>query len=35
MEPAEASPDRRLTPGEVLEKLFMANADRGAKRRER
>jgi hypothetical protein len=35
MEPAEPSPDRRLTPGEVLEKLFMANADRGAKRRER
>jgi hypothetical protein len=30
MEPAEASPDRPLTPGEALEKLFMANADRGA-----
>lgn len=30
MEPAEASPDRRLTRGEVLEKLFMDNADRGA-----
>jgi hypothetical protein len=30
MEPAEASPDRPLTPGEALEKLFLANADRGA-----
>jgi hypothetical protein len=28
--PAEASPDRPLTPGEALEKLFMDNADRGA-----
>jgi hypothetical protein len=24
------SPDRPLTPGEALEKLFMDNADRGA-----
>jgi hypothetical protein len=30
MEPAEASPDRPLTPGEALEKLFLDNADRGA-----
>jgi hypothetical protein len=28
--PADAVPDRPLTPGEALEKLFMANADRGA-----
>jgi hypothetical protein len=27
---AEASPDRPLTPGEALEKLFMDNVDRGA-----
>jgi hypothetical protein len=26
----EASPDRPLTPGEALKKLFMDNADRGA-----
>jgi hypothetical protein len=25
-----ASPDRRLTPGEALARLFMDNADRGA-----
>jgi hypothetical protein len=25
-----ASPDRTLTPGEALTKLFMDNADRGA-----
>lgn len=30
IEPAEASPDRSLTPGEMLEGLFMDNADRGA-----
>jgi hypothetical protein len=30
MEPAEASPDRPLTPGEALEKLFLDNADRDA-----
>jgi hypothetical protein len=30
MEPAEASPDRPLIPGEVLTKLFLDNADRGA-----
>ena len=30
MEPTEASPDRPLTPGEALERLFLTNADRGA-----
>jgi hypothetical protein len=29
-EPAEASSDRPLTPGEALQKLFMDNADQGA-----
>jgi len=29
MEPAEASSDRPLTPGEALEKLFMDNAANG------
>ena len=28
--PTEADPDRPLTPGEALAKLFLANADRGA-----
>jgi hypothetical protein len=28
-EPAEASPDRPLTPAEALQKLFLDNADRG------
>jgi hypothetical protein len=26
----DAAPDRPLTPGEVLEALFLTNADRGA-----
>jgi hypothetical protein len=28
--PPMAAPDRPLTPGEILAKLFMDNADRGA-----
>jgi hypothetical protein len=29
-DPGQVSPDRPLTPGEALAKLFMDNADRGA-----
>jgi hypothetical protein len=30
MSPAPAIPDRSLTPGEALAKLFLDNAERGA-----